>query len=67
MDFNLKRYSSQSDDGYWTSSESIYDSPSFPQLKDWAYHLSTSKYWDVYDGYKDQTSTYHFVRAAFVY
>ena len=69
MDFNLRRYYSSSLDGYWTSSESIYDSPSFPQFKDWAYYLSTqNKYhWYLEDDVKDPSFTYRSVRAAFVY
>ena len=70
MDFNLRRYYSSSLDGYWTSSESsIFDSPSFPELKGWAYYLSTqNKYhWYLEDDVKDPSFTYRSVRAAFVY
>ena len=66
MDFNLKHDFAQNEDGYWTSSESASDNPTYQV---YAFYLSTttSIYWDVYEGYKDQTSTYRFVRAAFVY
>ena len=66
MDFNLKHDYAQNDDGYWTSSESVSDNPTY---QGYAFYLSTSTsiYWDVYEGPKDQTSAYRFVRAAFVY
>ena len=66
MDFNLKHDFAQNDDGYCTSSESVSDNPTY---QCYAFYLSTSTsiYWDCYEGPKDQTSTYRFVRAAFVY
>ena len=67
MDFNLKHDHAQNDDGYWTSSESVSDNSL--TYRGYAFYLSTSTsiYWDVYEGPKDQTSAYRFVRAAFVY
>ncbi len=70
MDFNLRRYYSSSLDGYWTSSESsIFDSPSFPESKEWAYCLLTQNkdHWYLEEVVKNPSFAYRSVRAAFVY